>query len=179
MKAVLHTVFAQRISSKHGGCDDLKRTVHARSDGTFPTLYRLCISILRSETDAQDAVQQGLMKAWAVKDTTRPETFRPWLTRIIVNECHNIQRHWQRVIPMEQIDSPGEAYIPEDSELKAAIDGLPERLRTPLLLHYMENYMEKEIARTLGLSIVAVKNRLFRARRALRAALKNKEVGVR
>jgi DNA-directed RNA polymerase specialized sigma24 family protein len=44
-----------------------------------PTLYRLCISILRSDADAQDAVQQGLMKAWAAKDTARPETFRPWL----------------------------------------------------------------------------------------------------
>ena len=142
------------------------------------TLFRLCISILRSEQDAQDAVQQGLMKAWAAKDGIRPETFRSWLTRIIINECHNIQRHRQRVFPVETVDIAGETYIPEDFELKAAIDALPEKLRTPLLLFYMENYLEREIATALHISVVAVKNRLFRARKNLQAALKDKEVGV-
>lgn len=144
-----------------------------------PTLYRLCISILRSEQDAQDAVQQGLMKAWQKKDIVRPETFRPFLTRVIINECRNIQRHRQRMIPMEQVDPAGETYIPEDSGLKAAIDGLPEKLRTPLLLYYMENYLEREIAQALGISLVAVKNRLFRARKNLKAALHDEEVGAK
>jgi len=144
-----------------------------------PTIFRLCMSILHLEQDAQDAAQQGLMKAWAAKDGARPETFRPWLTRIIINECHNIQRHRQRVIPVETAQVAGETYIPEDSELKAAIDALPEKMRTPLLLFYMENYLEREIANTLHISVVAVKNRLFRARKYLQVALKDKEVGVR
>lgn len=144
-----------------------------------PTLYRLCISILRSEQDAQDAVQQGLMKAWAKKVSVRPETFRAFLTRIIINECRNIQRHRQRVIPVEQIDPAGEDYIPEDSDLKAAIDGLPEKLRTPLLMYYMEDYMEREIAQALHISLMAVKNRLFRARKSLKAALHIEEVSAK
>ncbi len=143
-----------------------------------PTLYRLCMSILRSQQDAQDAVQQGLCKAWALKEQIRPESFRPYLTRIIINECRNIQRHRQRVIPAEAFEVAGEAYLPEDTELKAAIDALPETLRTPLLLHYMENYLEREIAQSLGISLVAVKNRLFRARQKLKATLKNKGVGA-
>ncbi len=77
-----------------------------------PTLYRLCISILRLEQDAQDAVQQGLMKAWQKKDAVRPDTFRPFLTRIIVNECRNIQRHRLRMIPVEQIDPAGKLAFP-------------------------------------------------------------------
>lgn len=141
------------------------------------TLYRIGMSILRSEADTQDAVQQGLMKAWALREKARLETFRPWLTRIIVNECRNIQRHRKRVVSMAQAEPAGEAYIPENLALKAAIDALPEKLRTPLLLYHMENYLEREIAAALGLSVTAVKNRLFRARRALRAALAEGEEG--
>ncbi len=144
-----------------------------------PTLFRLCMSILRSEQDAQDAAQQGLLKAWAARDSARPETFRPWLTRIVINECRNIQRHRQRVIPVEAAQTAGKAYIPEDSELKAAVDALPEKLRTPLLLYYMENYLEREIAAALHISVVAVKNRLFRARKKLKAALNGKEASAR
>ena len=144
-----------------------------------PTLYRICISILHSELDSQDAVQQSLMKAWAKKDSVRPDTFRAFLTRIVINECRNIQRHRQRMIPAEQIDPAGEDFIPEDSDLKAAIDIMPEKLRTPLLLYYMENYMEREIAQALHISLVAVKNRLFRARRNLKTALLGKEAGAK
>jgi RNA polymerase sigma-70 factor (ECF subfamily) len=144
-----------------------------------PTLYRLCMSILRTEQDAQDAVQQGLMKAWAKKDSVRPETFRSFLTRIIINECRNIQRHRQRIFPVEQMDIAGETFIPEESELRSAIDALPEKLRTPLLMYYMEDYLEREIAQTLQISLVAVKNRLFRARKSLMAALHDKEAGAK
>ena len=137
----------------------------------FPSLFRLCMSILNNAQDGQDAIQQGLMKAWAARDTVRPETFRPFITRIIINECRNIQRHRQWVTPVECVDPGGEAHIPEDTGLKAAIQALPEKLRTPLLLYYMENYLEREIARALGISHVAVRNRLFRARRALRSLI--------
>ncbi len=63
--------------------------------------------------------------------------------------------------------------------MKAAIDALPEKLRTPLLLYYMENYLEREIAQALGISLVAVKNRLFRARKNLKAVLIGEEVGAK
>ncbi len=144
-----------------------------------PTLYRLCISILHSEQDAQDAVQQGLMKAWAKKDSVRPDTFRAFLTRIIINECRNIQRHRQRMIPVEQIGPAGETFISDDFDLKTAIDGLPEKLRTPLLMYYMENYLEREIAQALHISLMAVKNRLFRARKSLKTALHDEEAGAK
>ena len=143
-----------------------------------PTLYRLCMSLLHSEQDAKDAVQQGLCKAWASKEHIRPESFRPYLTRIIINECRNIQRRRQRMVPVASVEVAGEAYLPEDTGLAAAIDALPEALRTTLLLYYMENYLEREIAQSLGISLVAVKNRLFRARKKLKAALADKEVGA-
>ncbi len=141
----------------------------------FPALFRLCMSILNNDQDAKDAIQQGLMKAWAARERVKPETFRAFITRIVINECRNIQRYRQRVTPVEYIDPGGEAYIPEDTGLKAAIGALPEKLRTPLLLYYMENYLEREIAKVLGISHVAVRNRLFRARRVLQAMMADRE----
>lgn len=138
----------------------------------LPGLYRLSMSILHAQHDAQDAVQQGLLRAWERRAQARPDELRAWLTRIIINECRNIQRRRMRVFPVEAMP---EAAAPEESEedadLRRAVDGLPEKLRTPLLLRYMERYSEKEIAAAIGVSVSTVKNRLFRARRALREAL--------
>lgn len=141
-----------------------------------PTLYRLSMSILRHEADCRDAVQQAIMKAWAARDRVDPDRFRAYLTRIVVNECRNIQRRRQRVYPVAEMPDTEAVYQPEKSELAEAIQLLPESLRTPLLLFYMENYTEKETARALGITVTAVKNRLFRARRALKQRLTDWEV---
>lgn len=136
----------------------------------LPTLYRICMSMLGSEADAQDAVQQALMKAWEKRASVRPDRFRAWLTRISINECRNIQRHRMRVEPadMGKEISP---YIPPDVELAEAVQSLPDNLRIPLLLKYMEAWTEKEIAAALRLPQTTVKNRLYRARRALEKTL--------
>ena len=134
-------------------------------------LYRLSFSILHTRHDAQDAVQQGLLRAWERRETARPEQIRAWLTRIVINECHNIQRKRMRVVlmgEMPEMAAPEDTYEAE-AELRSAIDSLPEKLRVPLLLRYMERYSETEIAQTLGVPVTTVKNRLFRARRAVRA----------
>ena len=143
------------------------------AEENMQSLYRLSVSILHTSHDAQDAVQQGLLRAWERLDTARPEQFRAWLTRIVINECHNIQRRRMRVVPVEQMP---EGVAPDDltaaeNELRGAIENLPEKLRVPLLLRCMEVYSEKEIAQTLGVPVTTVKNRLFRARRAVRAKI--------
>ncbi len=141
-----------------------------------PAMYRLSMSILRHEADCRDAVQQALMKAWASRGRVDPGRFRPYLTRIVVNECRNIQRQRQRVYPVAEMPEIGAAWQPEETELGAAIALLPESLRTPVLLFYMENYSEKETAHALGIPVTALKNRLFRARRALKQRLTDWEV---
>jgi len=141
-----------------------------------PALYRLSMSILRHEADCKDAVQQALFKAWSTRDRVDPARFRPYLTRIVINECRNIQRQRMRVSPVTEVISTGEEHQPEESELSAAIALLPENLRTPVLLYYMENFTAKETARALGITATAVKNRLFRARRALKQRLVDWEV---
>lgn len=141
-------------------------------------LYRLSLSILASAADAQDAVQQGMLRAWERRGQVSDESrLRAWLMRIVINECRNIQRRRMRVFPVAElprgVQEGGEIA---DGGLKEAIDALDEKLRTPLLLRYMEGFSEREIAQALGVPVTTVKNRLFRARKALRAGLEDAEV---
>lgn len=133
-------------------------------------LYRVCLSILRRDADAQDAVQQALERAWAHRQPARTDRIRAWQTQIAVNECRNILRRRRRVEPA--------AILPErpplsgpDLSLRDALDRLPDALRT-LLLHYMEGFTEKEIASALTLPQSTVKWRMYQARCRLREALK-------
>ena len=131
--------------------------------------YRVAVSILRRQQDAEDAVQQALLKAWSARRKAWKDCEQAWVMRIVINECRNIQRYRMRVTPVEVMpEAP--ASVP-DIALRMAIDALPEALRLPLLLKYMESMSEKEVARALGLSVPSVKSRLMRARRALRKEL--------
>ncbi|MBR6767657.1 MAG: RNA polymerase sigma factor, partial [Clostridia bacterium] len=66
----------------------------------LPGLYRLAQSILRHTADAQDAVQQAAVKAWQARDRIRSGNEKAYFTRIVINECRNIQRMRMRVLPM-------------------------------------------------------------------------------
>ncbi len=138
-------------------------------------LYRISLSILRADADAQDAVQQGLLKAWAARGRANPATFRAWVTRIVVNECRNIQRHRMRVAPVEDISRAQPFDLP-DLDVRDAITALPEKWRTPFLLMYAARFSEKEIAVILKIPKTMVKSRMHSARRALRERLSDREV---
>ncbi len=140
-------------------------------------LYRMSLSILRSQADAQDAVQQGMLRAWERRRQLGDESkSRAWLTRIVVNECRNIQRKRMRVFPIAQMPDGVYEGKEKGDDLKAAMDALDEKLRIPLLLHYMDGFSEKEIAGILGIPQTTVKSRIHRARKALRMELKDAEV---
>jgi RNA polymerase sigma-70 factor (ECF subfamily) len=136
----------------------------------LPTLYKIGYSMLRSTPDTQDAIQQALMKAWEKKHTVKAGGYRAFLTRIVINECYNIQRHRMRVIPAELSYLPAGAS-PDYRELYETIDKLPEDLRLPLILKYLYDQSEKEAARALGGPVTTFKNRLHRARKTMRKLL--------
>ena len=83
----------------------------------YPGLYRLACSILRHEADAQDAVQQAAVNAWAAADRMKPGGEKAYITRVVINECRNIQRHRLRIVPMERPEDTPDPSRP-DSELK-------------------------------------------------------------
>ena len=136
----------------------------------LPMLYRIAMGILRCDADARDAVQQALLKGWEKKENTQPGKFRWYLTRIVINEARNIQRYRMRVFPVETPPAVDQ-MTPDYRELYDAIFDLPEDLRLPLLLKYMRDLSEKEGAQALGIPVTTFKNRLHRARKALRKTL--------
>ena len=134
-----------------------------------PSLRRIAYSIVRNEHDAQDAVQQALLAVWARRECVEFARLKPYLTRAVMNACRDIQRARQKAIPMKEI--PEMSYQPLDGVLADAVERLPEELRLPLLLHYMEGYKLAEIAGALGQSLPQVTSRLFRARKRLKRML--------
>lgn len=145
----------------------------------FARLYQVAYSILRTRQDAEDALQQALMKAWAARATGRPDTFIPWLTRIVVNECRNIQRYRMRVVPSEAPAEKTDEFTPPDIDLWHAIAALPEYLRVPFTLKYVTELTEREVAHATKLPLYTVKNRLKKARKVLRESLTGWEVSFK
>ena len=138
------------------------------------SLYHVTCAILTSETDRRDAMQETALRAWEHRRSLRNEAyFKTWVTRIAVNVCRDILRKSRRVVPVEQMpERPG----PESSsELYMTIERLPERLRLPLVLYYLEGFSVEETARTLHLPEGTVKFRLHEARKALRVELDGEE----
>lgn len=137
---------------------------------SLSALYKIAMGMLRQEADARDAVQQALLKGWEKKEAAREGMFRWYLTRILINECHNIQRQRMRVFPVETPPAV-ENENPDYTDLYAAIHALPEELRLPVLVKYLQGASEKEGAMALGIPVTTFKNRLHRARKALRKML--------
>ena len=138
-----------------------------------PSLRRIAYSIVRNEHDAQDAVQQALLAVWARRECVEFARLKPYLTRAVMNACRDIPRARQKAIPMKEM--PEMSYQPPDGVLADAVERLPEELRLPLLLHYMEGYKLAEIAGALGQSLPQVTSRLFRARKRLKRMLEEAE----
>lgn len=152
-----------------------KQTFVALVDEKSQTLFRVARSILRSEEDCNDALQEGILKAWAARHKLKNEGyFATWITRIVINECHNIQRKQAKYALMAEVGVEAACPAP-DVDLHKAVDALPEALRLPVILHYVEGYSGKEIASMLRIPLVTVRNRLYSARKKLRLELEPEE----
>lgn len=152
-----------------------KQTFVALVDEKSQTLFRVARSILRNGEDCNDALQEGILKAWASRHRLRNQRyFATWITRIIINECHNILRKQAKYTLMAEVPDEAVCHTP-DGDLHQVIDALPEALRLPVILHYVEGYSGKEIASLLRIPLVTVRNRLYSARKKLRLELEPEE----
>ena len=142
----------------------------ARVTAMQQSLYRVAASYLRGEADRLDAVCEAVARAWEKRGTLRDERlFATWLTRILIRECVNIQRRQRRTVPVEAL--PEQAQEDESDavrSLREAMETLPQRQRTMVVLHYMEDYDVREVARIMGTTRGAVCAGLSRARETLR-----------
>ena len=144
--------------------------------------FRVAYLISGSAAEAEDAVQDGLVKAWRALARFRPESpFRPWLIEIVANEARNRRRSAGRRAALalraerEEV-SGGAAPSPEAetvaredrARLLTALDRLPDDGRLVLACRYLLELSEGETATALGLRRGTVKSRTARALERLR-----------
>ena len=131
-------------------------------------LYRICRSILSSDADCQDAVQNAIFIAWQhIHALKKDEACEGWLMRITVNECRKLYKRREPCLPLENHlpSAPGNESFWE------IIDSLDEKYRLPLILFYVEQFKTRDIARLLRIPEGTVKRRLHTARQLLKEVL--------
>jgi RNA polymerase sigma-70 factor (ECF subfamily) len=147
-------------------------------------LYRVALRMTGNPADAQDVVQETFLQAWEHLPAFRGEArFSTWVTRILINRCHNLHRARRPTVPLpeESETEPGLPQAPAAETLavaahrrdavRRALLSLPLDQRAPLVLITFGGYTHAETGRILGISEGAAKLRAHRARRVLSTLL--------
>ena len=141
------------------------------------TLFAIAYSILQNREEAEDVVQDALVRAWKTRWRVRdPAKFPAWLATVARHRAHDIFRKRRNVpFPPETIET-NETEITNteaiDQQLHTALAALPELHRAALTLRYFEELDYRTIENTLGLSNGALRGILGRALAALRKQLR-------
>jgi RNA polymerase sigma-70 factor (ECF subfamily) len=141
------------------------------------TLFAIAYGILQSREEAEDAVQDSLVKAWRTRWRVRdPEKFPVWLATIARHKARDVFRK-RRTVPLpEQVAEPIEPGPSNtsalDRRLQSALAALPELHRAALTLRYFEEMDYRTIENTLGLTNGALRGILGRALASMRKELR-------
>ena len=136
------------------------------------TMYRVSMSMLKNETDCEDAVQSAILAAYEKLDTLKKEEFfKTWLVRILINACNKQLRARTRTISLsEYTDTPVISHD-RDIDVKLALEQLPVKIREVIVLFYMEEFSVKEISGILQIPGGTVKSRLSKGRKLLEISM--------
>lgn len=153
------------------------------SDLYRPILMSLALRMLRNSDDANDAVQDTLVKAYrAIGDFDSDRPLKPWLCRICTNCCVDTVRSRKRdgesldqheymlADDGEQVDASATGAIRE-GQVIAAIDRLPDKYKRIIMMRHFRHMDVNEIAEELHKPEGTIKSWLFRARAMLKKDL--------
>ncbi len=156
-------------------------------------LSRLIGRMVRDQTEVEDIVQDSFIRAYrALPGFRNDSAFYTWLYRIGVNTAKNwLVTHGRRVSATDQMDGEegdagAQSELLHDSDtperllmtrqigetVNAAMEALPEDLRTAIMLREIDGLSYEEIAQVMDCSIGTVRSRIFRARDAISARLR-------
>ena len=131
-------------------------------------LYRLCVILLKNEADAEDALQETMIRYCQKRPVfADSEHQKAWLIRVATNQCRDLLRYRQRHPNVDDEFLSKLSRESPDSGILEALTSLPEKYRLVLTLHYIEGYRTGEIAQIIRRSPSAVKMRLQKGRKML------------
>ena len=138
-----------------------------------PGMYRLAYSYCSNRSDAEDVVQEVLIKY--LQQPPRcdgPERLRAWLMTATANKCKDLLRSRRRRNTQPLAEACAQTGMNDDAlALHAALMQLPPGQRSAVYLFYSEDMPTRQIAQPLRISETAVRSRLFQARKALKTLL--------
>jgi RNA polymerase sigma-70 factor (ECF subfamily) len=164
------------------------------------SLYTAALRMTRNPADAEDLVQETYLKAYRAFGRFEDGTnLKAWLYKILTNTFINSYRSKKRRPEQTELDEVEDLYLYRrlggleavtasrsaeeevldhftDTDVKAAVEALPEQFRMAVLLADVEGFSYKEIAEILDIPIGTVMSRLHRGRKALQKVLH--DVGV-
>jgi RNA polymerase sigma-70 factor (ECF subfamily) len=146
-----------------------------------PKLLRFARTLLSGTAEAEEVVQEALLRLWRQADGWQPTgRVSTWLHQVTYRLCIDIIRRRQVSVPIEadieledEIPPPDAGLLRADDvrAVRAALAGLPERQRTALVLFHFQELGQAEAAAVMGVGERAFESLLARARRSLRNAL--------
>lgn len=146
-------------------------------------LYRTAFLHVKSEQVALDMVSETVIRGYEnVQKLRKPDFFKTWLIRILLNNINDYYRKNSRVISMEELEldtadrNSGKCgmgdSVEERLDLAAALDRLPQKQKSVIILKYYEDMKISEIASALEMPEGTVKAYLHQGKAALRVLLK-------
>lgn len=132
-------------------------------------MYKTARAILSSDDDIADAIQDTILTCWEkLYQLNEPKFFRTWMTRILINKCHSIQRSYQRFVfvdSMPEIPEPDLGF--SNFEWTQILEQLKPKDRIIVTLYYAEGFKTPEIAQMLEMPESTVRSSLARSRSIL------------
>ncbi len=132
-------------------------------------MYKTAQAILKNDEDAADAISETILACWEkMEQLKKPEFFKTWMTRILINKCNDILRQKKRVSPVEEVEERAEnASEYENIEWMELMENLDEKYRLVMILHYVNSLTATEIASVLHMPVSTVRTRLSRGRKQI------------
>ena len=148
------------------------------------TLFKICFMILKDEQDTKDVLQETFITYLTRKpEFASEEHKKAWLIKVSQNKCREFLRFHKKHagIPLEEVEESLEitnGMNVEDREKLRLIWDLSYKLKSVVMLYYVEGYSVKETAQILRITEASVKKRLQRARQLLGQLGKEYEGGI-
>ncbi|MBM3658957.1 MAG: sigma-70 family RNA polymerase sigma factor [Actinobacteria bacterium] len=151
----------------------------ARDHGRF--MYTVAYRLAGNDEDAQDVVQESLIRVKRGLERYQPGSLEGWLARIVTNVfLDEVRRRRRR--PTDALPDDPERVLPTSpgadevstqlsDDIQAALAALPDEFRVPVVLCDVADQSYEQIAASLGVPVGTVRSRLHRGRRMLRTML--------